>query len=98
MDKFSYLSNADVDMIDNLYQQYLKDSETVDFGWKKFFEGFELGHQKFNGTSKGVVSEDILKEINVLNLIKAYRTRGHLFTKTNPVRDRRLYFPTLDIE
>lgn len=100
MDKFSYISNADVNVIDSLYQQYIKDNDSVDFGWKKFFEGFELGHQKFNGSVKtgAVMSEDILKEIAVLNLIKGYRTRGHLFTKTNPVRERRKYTPTLQIE
>ena len=99
MDKFSYISNADVDALDDLYKKYLADPESVDFGWKKFFEGFEMGQQIFNGNAKGgVVSEDIVKEINVLNLIKGYRTRGHLFTRTNPVRERRHYTPTLDIE
>lgn len=44
------------------------------------------------------ISEKLQKEFNVLKLIDAYRTRGHLFTKTNPVRDRRTYTPTLAIE
>ncbi|TAE85385.1 MAG: 2-oxoglutarate dehydrogenase E1 component [Bacteroidetes bacterium] len=99
MDKFSYISNADVNVIDDLYQQYLTDQDAVDFGWKKFFEGFELGQQKFNGNSKTTaLSGDALKEINVLNLIHGYRMRGHLFTKTNPVRERRKYEPTLNIQ
>jgi 2-oxoglutarate dehydrogenase E1 component len=99
MDKFSYVSNADVNVIDDLYKQYQADAESVDFGWKKFFEGFEMGQQRFNGNAKSVaISEDFQKEINVLNLIKGYRTRGHLFTKTNPVRERRKYEPTLAIE
>ena len=34
----------------------------------------------------------------MVKLIDAYRSRGHLFTKTNPVRERRKYSPTLDIE
>jgi 2-oxoglutarate dehydrogenase complex dehydrogenase (E1) component-like enzyme len=67
MDKFSYISNADVAAIDNIYQQYLADTESVDFGWQKFFEGFEMGQQKFNGKSVGTgsaeLSEDILKEM-----------------------------------
>lgn len=46
----------------------------------------------------GQLSEDIRKEFAVINLIEAYRSRGHLFTKTNPVRSRRVYSPTLDIE
>ena len=100
MDQFSYISNADVSALDQLHQQYLQNPESVDFGWKKFFEGFDFGyHQKFsNGKGNAVVSEDVLKEINVLNLIDGYRTRGHLFTNTNPVRNRRQYAPTLAIE
>jgi 2-oxoglutarate dehydrogenase E1 component len=39
----------------------------------------------------------IIKEFNVLKLVEGYRSRGHLFTKTNPVRDRRTFLPNLDI-
>ncbi len=102
MDKLSYISNADATAIENIYEQYLINTESVDFGWQKFFEGFEMGQQKFNENSKTAktsdLSEDILKEINVLNLIKGYRSRGHLFTDTNPVRERRQYYPDLAIE
>jgi 2-oxoglutarate dehydrogenase E1 component len=99
MDDFSYVSNADVAAIEEMYKQYQANPESVDFGWKKFFEGFDLGHQRFNSNGKtAVVSDDMVKEINVLNLIKGYRTRGHLFTRTNPVRERRKYSPTLAIE
>ncbi|MFD0932414.1 2-oxoglutarate dehydrogenase E1 component [Psychroflexus salinarum] len=44
------------------------------------------------------VPENVQKEFQVVNLIDAYRHRGHLFTKTNPVRERRKYTPKLDIE
>ncbi len=92
----NYLSNADIGYIDALYEDYKQDPDSVDFGWRKFFEGFELGQQKSSGSIS--VSDDMLKEINVLNLIKGYRTRGHLFTKTNPVRERRKYLPTLALQ
>jgi 2-oxoglutarate dehydrogenase E1 component len=92
----SYLSNADVNYIDDLYKQYQSDKTSVDFGWQKFFEGFDFGSGK-NMPGNAPISEDALKEINVLNLINGYRTRGHLFTKTNPVRERRKYTPTLDL-
>ena len=42
----TYLSNADVDAIDDLYLQYQKDPESVEFGWKKFFEGFDFSLQQ----------------------------------------------------
>jgi len=93
MDKLSYLSNANSAYIDSLYQSYKEDPNSIDFGWQKFFEGFDFGR----GSEAGVVSAEtpdhFLKEIKVLNLINGYRQRGHLFTKTNPVRERRSYFP-----
>lgn len=48
--------------------------------------------------SNAQLSEKLQKEFRVIKLIEGYRMRGHLFTKTNPVRDRRIYLPTLDIE
>ena len=96
MDKVSYLGNADVNAIEFLYNQYCLDPESVDEGWKKFFEGFEFAKTVFD--SEGSIPENFQKEFKVLNLINGYRTRGHLFTKTNPVRERRQYLPTLAIE
>lgn len=43
------------------------------------------------------IPEQFMKEFQVVQLIHAYRSRGHLFTKTNPVRERRNYVPNLDI-
>lgn len=106
MDKFSYLSNADVSAVEELYQQFLKDPKSVDEGWAKFFEGFEFARTNYadtdqSGSTSQAVFESAVgfdKEFKVLNLINGYRTRGHLFTKTNPVRERRKYSPTLAIE
>jgi 2-oxoglutarate dehydrogenase E1 component len=89
---YSYLSNADPGFVDQLYTSYLADPESVDYGWRKFFEGFDFARMSY-GESSGN-----LKEIFVLNLINAYRSRGHLFTKSNPVRERRQYSPNLSLE
>jgi 2-oxoglutarate dehydrogenase E1 component len=93
MDKFSYLSNGDVTAIDELYKQYRQNPESVEFGWRKFFEGFEFQKQDYSA-EPGVMPT----EFKVINLIHGYRTRGHLFTRTNPVRQRRQYAPILAIE
>lgn len=92
----TYLQNADPGAIENLYENYKSDKDSVDFGWRKFFEGFDLGSGQFGDGA--ALSEDALKEIKVLNLINGYRQRGHLFAKTNPLRERRKHAPTLDIE
>ena len=85
MDKLSYLGNADSAYIDSLYEAYKKDPDSIDFGWQKFFEGFDFG-QNGAGAGTQATPDHVLKEINVLNMINGYRDRGHLFTETNPVR------------
>ena len=96
MDKVTYVGNADVTAIDYLYKEYLNDPQSVDIGWQKFFEGFDFARTNFD--DDGAIPENFQKEFKVINLIQGYRTRGHLFTKTNPVRDRRKYTPTLEIQ
>ena len=96
MDKVTYVGNADVTAIDHLYKAYQQDPESVDIGWRKFFEGFDFARTNYD--EGGEVPESFQKEFKVINLITGYRTRGHLFTKTNPVRERRKYSPTLEIE
>ncbi len=96
MDKVSYLGNSDVNAMDALYQTYKQDPDAVDVGWQKFFEGFEFAQTDFE--NNGEIPENFQKEFKVINLINGYRSRGHLFTKTNPVRERRKYAPTLDLE
>ncbi len=96
MDKFSYLSNADPSALDGMYQAYLRDPASLEPGWKTFFEGFEFARSSNGDISPDAVPENIRKEFNVINLINVYRGSGHLFTETNPVRERRQYKPHPD--
>ncbi len=99
MDNLSYLNGTNAEYVESLYQSYKEDPSSVEFGWQKFFEGFDFGRgADAANVSGGEAPEHFLKEINVLNLINGYRQRGHLFTKTNPVRERRKHLPTLNIE
>ena len=97
MDNLTYLTNNSSEYIESLYQSYQEDPASVDFGWQKFFEGFDLGRSSDATSISSETPDHFLKEIAVLNLINGYRTRGHLFTKTNPVRERRKYFPGKEI-
>jgi 2-oxoglutarate dehydrogenase E1 component len=111
MDKFSYVGNSDVNAIEELFIQYQKDPHSVDKSWQDFFRGYEFSRADFappassNGSSasgsnpvKVAVSENVTKEFRVINLINGYRMRGHLFTRTNPVRNRRKYKPDLSLD
>jgi len=107
MDKYSYVSNAHIGYIDELYKSYQQDPASVDNSWQKFFEGFEFSQLKTNGKSNGSPvssttpvagdSSDISKEIKVSKLIHAYRSRAHLLSKTNPVRTRKDRQPRLEL-
>jgi len=102
MDKFSFLNAAHSGFIADLYDQYIENPDAVEPSWRSFFQGYDLANETYGENSIATTSievpEQIQKEFRVIDLINGYRTRGHLFTKTNPVRDRRKYTPTLAIE
>lgn len=106
MEKFSFLNAVHSEYISELYAQYQKFPDSVEPSWKAFFQGFDFASTSYNGHSlSDEISNDVItqvpekvqKEFKVITLIDAYRTRGHLFTKTNPVRERRQYAPTLEL-
>ncbi len=96
MDELSFLQNLDSEAIEELYQNYRNDPARVDPSWHHFFQGFDLARRDFSHPESESLTFD--EEFKVINLINGYRKRGHLFTQTNPVRTRRKYFPTLDLE
>ena len=111
MDKFSFLNAVHPTYIAELYEKYLQYPDSVEPSWRAFFQGFDFGSensaQEFFGISEASEApilaasgnyEEVVKEFQVVKLIDGYRSRGHLFTKTNPVRERRKYSPTLALE
>ena len=96
MDGLSFLQHLDSEAIEELYNKYRKDPGSVDPSWHHFFQGFDLARRDFSHPESESLTFD--EEFKVINLINGYRKRGHLFTHTNPVRTRRKYFPTLDLE
>jgi 2-oxoglutarate dehydrogenase E1 component len=113
MEDFSILSNAHPSYIDSLYKDYLKDANSVDVEWRKFFAGFDLAYKfgEHNGDLNGhngdhkngeatAVPQDFVspKEFRVLKLISGYRNKGHLMAVTNPIRPRRDRHADLDLQ
>jgi 2-oxoglutarate dehydrogenase E1 component len=113
MDKYSFLNTAHTSFFADLYDKYLTHPDSVEPSWRAFFQGFDFGMESaldelgIDAAKGTVVKEDgqevlmpdsLQKEFQVVRLIDGYRSRGHLFTMTNPVRERRQYSPTLDIE
>lgn len=98
---FSYLSSSDNTFIDGLYQSYQKNPDSVEESWKMFFRGVDFALAKpeaaeASGSSSSQVG-NWAKELKVYNLINGYRARGHLLSKTNPIRERKNRYPHLDL-
>ncbi len=104
MDKYSFLNAAHTAYFADLYEQYTINPDSVEPSWRAFFQGYDFGSENYGLEGEIVegvssqIPEHVQKEFQVVKLIDGYRNRGHLFTKTNPVRDRRRYEPTLDVE
>lgn len=72
------MNRNNLEYIESLYQQYKSNPESVTTDWKKFFEGFDFAS---SATSSGL-SE---KELDVYNLINAYRNYGHFEAQLDPL-------------
>jgi len=108
MDPFSYVANADTQVISDLYDAYIQDPNSVDTSWRDFFKGFDFsqswkGEASQNSLGSGASTvqisdiQHVKKEMSVISLIKAFRSRGHLLAQTNPVRVRKDRKPRLDL-
>ncbi len=100
MKDFQYITSQHPAYIESLYQDFVKDPQSVDPELKKFFEGFDfaIGNTNTNGKASSPTVEgapttatgiDWMSEIRVYRLILGYRNKGHLLAKTNPIRTRR---------
>lgn len=94
MKDFSYITNQHPSYIENTYNEFVKNPESIDQDLRKFFEGFDFavsnGNVPANGQANSAAfSGDIAKELAVYRLITGYRNKGHLLAKTNPIRSRK---------
>ncbi|MDB5247091.1 MAG: 2-oxoglutarate dehydrogenase component [Segetibacter sp.] len=96
MKDFSYITNSHPNYIESLYNDFVANPESVDPEMRKFFEGFDFAVSKVvpptNGEAvngKQVDAQSLQKEFSVFQLIRAYRKKGHLVAKTNPIRERK---------
>jgi 2-oxoglutarate dehydrogenase E1 component len=111
MKDFSYITNSSPAYIESLYQDFVKDPESVDVEYRKFFEGFDFAFSTSHNGSATIAktttvskeagpvdSIQLTKEFAVYQLIVAYRRKGHLVAKTNPIRERKNRGAHLELE
>lgn len=110
----SYLNGANASFIEALYEDYLRDPESVDPAWRCYFQELEASDAELrkdiphtpirrefellgrgNGQRHPALAEVMApqaaqKQAAVLQLINAYRVRGHQHANTDPLQLRAL--------
>ena len=111
MKDFQYITSQHPAFVENLYQDFVKDPNSVDPEFRKFFEGFDFaiasGKPTTNGNGAAIKEApqvsaesgiDWKRELGVYRMILGYRNKGHLIAKTNPIRKRRDRGANLNLE
>jgi 2-oxoglutarate dehydrogenase E1 component len=100
LEKFSYLNRSNLEYVESQYQSFLKNPESIEADWRLFFEGMEFA-LKLNpnpataSSAKGLAGGISSKELDVYNLIRAYRDYGHFEAALNPLSTAHKSFPEL---
>lgn len=99
-------ARANVDLIDQKYAEWKRDTFSVDQNWAMFFEGFELGMAQLAsapggeapGRGTGGASLDLNTHARVIALINAFRTLGHTAAWLDPLDASAPEQPLLSLE
>ena len=94
----SFSLNHNADYVDSLYREFLQDPQSVDLDWRNLFQDVTT-HPSHSVESKRTLLSPSLpsvgQEFQIQKLIEAYRERGHLKSRTNPIRPRQDHSPGL---
>ncbi len=97
-----FATRANLDLLEENYQRWQENPESLDPSWLAFFEGFELGDLKLrNGatalaTAPAAAGEQPL-QTRIDGLVYAYRTLGHTIARIDPLADKRPSNPLLTL-
>ena len=88
MNPVTVSERANAGLIEEYYQRWLDNPDSVDPTWRAFFQGFTLGSngQAPTGAPAGAVI-DASKQAGVYYLINAYRAIGHIQSHLDPLSD-----------
>ena len=88
------LSGANADYLDALYEQYLKDPASVSEDWRRYFGALDseptAEAARDNGAGPGRLSASVSahagQQVKVLEMISAFRYRGHRQADLDPLK------------
>jgi len=85
----AFLAKWNEEVIDRNYEQWRHDHNSVTEDWATFFQGFELGFERYKKREtcqeSSLSSRALGVDGRVENLINAYRTLGHSIARLDPL-------------
>jgi 2-oxoglutarate dehydrogenase E1 component len=98
-----FATRANLDLLEENYERWQKDPESLDSSWLAFFEGFELGDLKMRNGAAALSAAppaelgDQPLQTRVDGLVYAYRTLGHTIARIDPLAEKRPQNPLLSL-
>lgn len=90
MKNLTVANRWNADLIDQQYETWLKNPESLNSEWRAFFEGFELAQVS-------APMQNVQTEASIIALINAYRSIGHTQAKFNPLNPHSIKNPALGL-
>ncbi|GIW77138.1 MAG: 2-oxoglutarate dehydrogenase subunit E1 [Phycisphaerae bacterium] len=89
MGSFDFVNRGNAEYIEQLYQQYKRNPDSVDEVWRAYFSGFETGAARtdlptvFSTGKDGEVDPEF--RAGIYDLVHTYRELGHYSAKLDPL-------------
>src|SRR4051812_39366501 len=90
--RLSFLEHLSPDYLEALEAEYYDNPQALSPDWQFFFDAYSLGKdapevvEVVREQPSAGVDPAIVDELKVLNLISAYRGRGHLIANVDPLK------------
>ena len=102
-------ARLNVDLLEEKYQLWLKDAQSVDGTWSAFFEGFELGTAQPKSSApaaaasseparSGMSQQEMAFRASVTRMIETYRSIGHIGAHLDPLSPTATEQPRLSLK
>jgi 2-oxoglutarate dehydrogenase E1 component len=87
MNPVNVSERANASLVEEYYQRWLDNPDSVDPTWRAFFQGFTLGSdgKTVGATAAAGAVVDSVKQSGVYYLINTYRAIGHIQSHVNPL-------------
>ncbi len=104
MERFDFSKQGNADYIEQLYEQYQRDPDSLDDTWRAYFAGFEFaggrGFDRAVPAEVGAAGEQSDLQpltIGVHNLVHSFRELGHFVAHLDPLGHNRASHPLLEL-